>query len=103
MRVAIPHDLPRDEVTRRLRERSHEIADHMPGGVAQVVTDWPSEDQMNLNIQAMGQDLKGVVDVEDSQLVFEIALPMALSFLEPMISGAVKQQGQKMLSAPADE
>jgi len=103
MRVAIPHDLPRDEVTRRLRERSHEIADHIPGGMAQVATDWPSDDQMNLNIQAMGQDLKGVVDVEDGQLVFEIALPMALSFLEPMISGAVKQQGQKMLAAPSED
>ncbi len=103
MRVAIPHDLPREEVTRRLRERSHEIADHIPGGMAQVTTDWPSDERMNLNVQAMGQDLNGVVDVEDNQLVFEIALPPALGFFEPIISGAIKQQGQKMLEAPAKD
>ena len=46
----------------------------------------------------MGQNLRGIVNVEESQLVFEIALPPALSFLEPIISGAIKQQGQKLLT-----
>ena len=103
MRVAIPHDLPRAEVQRRLKERSHEIADHIPGGMAKVTTGWVSDDRMNINVSAMGQDLRGVVDIEDNQLVFEIALPMALSFVEPIISGAIKQQGQKMLEAPASD
>lgn len=97
MRVAVPFDIPRETVRERLRDRSHEIADHIPGGMAEVITDWPSEDRMNLTVRAMGQDLKGTVDIEDSQLVFQIALPMALSFIEPMIAGAIKQQGQKLL------
>ena len=103
MRVAIPHDLPREEVKRRLKDRSHEIADHIPGGMAQVTTDWPNEEQMGINVAAMGQNLRGNVDIEDGQLVFEIDLPLALSFIEPMISGAIKQQGQKMLEAPSEE
>ncbi|MFZ1741468.1 MAG: polyhydroxyalkanoic acid system family protein [Pontixanthobacter sp.] len=102
MRVAVPHDLPRDEVRKRLRERSHEIADHIPGGMAQVSTDWSGEDRMGINVSAMGQNLSGVVDIEDGQLVFQITLPLALSFVEPMISKAIKQQGQKMLAPPAD-
>ena len=102
MRVAIPHDLPREEVTRRLKERSHEIADHIPGGMAQVSTGWPSNDRMSINVNAMGNDLAGMVNIEDNQIVFEIDLPMALSFVEPIISGAIKQQGQKMLEAPSD-
>ena len=102
MRVAIPHDLPREEVTRRLKERSHEIADHIPGGMAQVSTGWPSDDRMSINVNAMGNDLAGMVKIEDNQIVFEIDLPMALSFVEPIISGAIKQQGQKMLEAPSD-
>ncbi len=97
MRVAVPFDIPRETVRDRLRNRSHEIANHIPGGMAEVMTDWPSEDRMNLTVRAMGQDLKGTVDIEDSQLVFQIALPMALSFIEPMIAGAIKQQGQKLL------
>ncbi len=97
MRVAVPFDIPRDTVRERLRSRSHEIADHIPGGMAEVVTDWPSDDRMNMTVRAMGQDLNGVVDIEENQLVFQIALPMALSFIEPMIAGAIKQQGQKLL------
>lgn len=98
MRVAIPFDISQDVARERLKSRSHEIADHIPGGMAQVSTDWPSDDRMNITISTMGQSLRGIVNVEESQLVFEIALPMALSFLEPMISGAIRQQGQKLLT-----
>ncbi len=98
MRVAIPYTIPQDVARERLKSRSHEIADHIPGGMAQVTTDWPSDDRMNLTISTMGQKLRGTVDIEESQLVFEIALPPALSFLEPMISGAIRQQGQKLLT-----
>ncbi len=98
MRVAVPFDIPRAEVRDRLKNRSHEIAHQIPGGVAEVETDWPSEDRMNLTVNALGQKLRGTVDIEDNQLVFQIALPMALSFIEPVVAGAIKQQGQKLLT-----
>lgn len=97
MRVAIPHDLPRETVRERLRSRSHEMGDHIPGGMAEVTTSWPSEDRMAMRVSAMGQNLDGHVDIEEGQLVFDIALPPALAFVEPMIAGAVRQQGQKLL------
>ena len=46
MRVAIPHQLEREEVRRRLRDNSHKIADNIPGGV--VTTEWPSTDRMTM-------------------------------------------------------
>lgn len=98
MKVPIPHELPKEEVRRRLKERSHEMADHIPGPMAEVVTDWPSEDRMNMTIRAMGHDLVGTVDIEDSRLVVEVTLPPMLGFMEPVISGAMKNQGQKLLS-----
>lgn len=98
MRVAIPFDLSRDVVRERLKSRSHEIAEHIPGGMAEVSTDWPNDDQMNLTISTMGQNLRGIVNIEESQLVFEIELPPTLGFLEPIISGAIRQQGQKLLT-----
>jgi len=39
----------------------------------------------------------GNVDVEDTQLLFNVTLPPMLSFLEPMIAGAIRQQGPKLL------
>ena len=97
MRVAIPHSLENDVVRERLKSKSHQIADHIPGGAA-VRTAWPTEDRMTMDIAAMGQNLHAHVDLQPGQLVFEVPLPPALSFIEPMIAGAIQSQGQKLLS-----
>ncbi len=97
MRFTLPHDLGREEVRRRLKERSHEIADHIPGGMASVDTHWPAEDRMQLTVNAMGQQVAGDVEVHDTQVIFEIALPPALSFFEPMVEGALKSKATKLL------
>ncbi|MGB7406935.1 MAG: polyhydroxyalkanoic acid system family protein [Pontixanthobacter sp.] len=101
MRVAVPHDLPKAEVQRRMRGSTDQIADHIPDGIAQVKTDWASEDCMNIMVTAMGQELRGTVTIEDRQMVVEMALPLALSFVEPMVAGAIRQQSEKMLEGPA--
>lgn len=98
MRVPIPHELPREEARRRLRDNAHKMVEHIPGPMAEVLTDWPSEDCMGLTIKAMGQTLRGTVEIEDHQLVVEIALPPLASFMEPVIAGAMKEQGQKLLA-----
>ena len=100
MQVAIPHNLPREEVRRRLRENSHSLGDSIPGGMAEVATSWPTEDRMRLSIRAMGQMVDGHVDVEDSQVLFTVALPPALGFLQPMVEGAIRQQGHRLLEGP---
>jgi hypothetical protein len=98
MRVAVPHSLDRAEVRRRLDTRRDDMAGFIPGGLAQIETSWSGEDRMMMVIRAMGQELTGHVDVEDTQVVFEIELPPGLSFVEPMISGALEDKGRKLLS-----
>ena len=46
----------------------------------------------------MGQGIDGRVLIEDAQVVFEVDLPPALSFVEPMIAGAIRDKGQKLLT-----
>jgi hypothetical protein len=99
MRVAIPHTLDNDTVRERLRTKSHEIGDSIPGGAA-VRTSWPNDDRMTMDIVAMGQNLHAHVDLEPGQLVFEVPLPPALSFIEPMVAGAIRSQGAKLLAPP---
>lgn len=98
MRVAVPHSLPKPEVRRRLDEKQDSIAGFVPGGMADVATSWASEDRMLMTIRAMGQEIVGNVDIEDSAVVFTIDLPLALSFVEPMISGALEEKGRKLLA-----
>lgn len=102
MEVAIPHQLTREEVRRRLRDNSDRMGDAIPGGMADITTSWPSEDRMAMAISAMGQSMEGHVDIEDNQVVFSIELPMALSFVKPMVEGAIRQQGQALLAPPKD-
>ena len=97
MRVPIPHALPKEEVRHRLSSRSHEIRDFIPGGMAEVSTAWPNEDTMTLAVRAMGQGINGRVLIEDTQVVFEVDLPPALAFVEPIIAGAIRQKGTKLL------
>lgn len=101
MEVALPHDLGREEVRRRLKDNAHRISDNIPGGMAEVVTSWPSEDRMDMSISAMGQLMRGHVDIEDSQVVFWVDLPPALGFIKPIVEASIRDQGQRMLAPPS--
>jgi len=102
MRMTLPHELGREEVRRRLKERSHEIADHLPGDMAQVETQWPSDDQMNLAVTAMGQQVHGTIEISDTSVVLDFTLPFSLSFFKPLIESTLKSKGQKLLEKTPD-
>jgi hypothetical protein len=98
MRVAIPHELGREEARQRLQCRAHEIANFIPGGMADVQAAWPSEDRMTVQVTAMSQTVDCSVAIEERQVVFTVQLPPALSFIEPMIRSALQANGRKLLS-----
>ena len=102
MRVPIAHQLPKEEVRNRLRARTGEIRNFVPGGMADVTTSWPDDDTMNLTVKAMGQGVDGRVLIEDHQVVFEVNLPPALSFFEPIVANAIAQKGTKLLEQKND-
>ncbi len=101
MEVAIPHSLGREEVRRRLSASSNSIADAIPGGMAQVTTEWLGEDSLSMAINAMGQALTGRIDIGDTQVVFTMDLPLALGFIKPIVESTIQQAGQKLLAGPA--
>ena len=98
MRVAIPHRLGKNQACKRLDSRVHELADHVPGDMAEVETSWTGPDRMDLVIKAMGQTLRGELVVEESEVVITMDLPFTLTFVEPMIASAIRENGQKLLS-----
>ena len=97
MRITVPHSLGRDEVRRRLHGRLPEVAQFVPGGLAEVETGWANEDRATLLIRAMMQEISGTIDIEDTHVVFTVILPPALSFVEPAIRGAIEDKGRKLL------
>ena len=97
MRVPITHNLGRDEARRRLQARSGDIATLMPGGMAEVTVNWPSEDRMDLCVKAMGKTVDSYIEVGDSAVTVVIDLPPALAFFAPLVRGAVEKNAQKLL------
>ncbi|MBV7265097.1 polyhydroxyalkanoic acid system family protein [Erythrobacter ani] len=97
MRVNLPHDLGKEEVRKRMRERSHEIAGYFPPGMATIKTSWPDDDQMDLVVTAVGQRIEGAVEVYDDEVVIEMNLPAMLGFLRGTLEHAVRTQGTKLL------
>ena len=97
MRIALPHNLGKEEARRRVRERSGEIANFIPG-FASVTTSWQGDDRMALAVGAMGQELTGAIEVGESEVAFTVELPAALSFSEPMIRNQIEAKGRKLLT-----
>lgn len=97
MRVHLPHTLGKEEVRRRMRERSHEIAGYFPAGMATIDTSWPDEDQMDLRINAVGQRITGAIELYPDEVVIDLDLPPMLSFLRGTIERSVKTEGAKLL------
>jgi len=98
MRVTLPHDLPKDEVRRRMRVHAGEIADFFPAGLAKVTTDWPTEDRMSITAEVVGYAIPGGVDIRDKEVVIEMELPLILGLMKGPLEIAVKKEGRRLLA-----
>lgn len=98
MQIAIPHQLGREEVRRRLSSSSNQIADAIPGGMADVTTEWVSDDSLSLAITVLGQVIAGQIDIADEDVLFTIEIPIALGFIKPIVESTIQQAGQKLLA-----
>jgi hypothetical protein len=98
MRVRLPHDLPKEEVRRRMRAHSDEIAGFFPPGLARVTTGWPHEDRMDITAEVMGMSIPGGVDVRDGEVVITMDLPLLLSVMKAPLEAAVKKEGGRLLA-----
>ncbi len=97
MRVPLPHKLGKEEVRRRMHERSHEIAGYFPPGMATIETSWSDEDQMDLVVTAAGQKIYGAVEVYDEEVVIAMDLPPLLGFLRGTLERSVRKEATKLL------
>ncbi len=97
LNVSIPHKLGREEAKRRLKSRIGELSGHIPGGAADVRTNWPTEDRMHLDVEAMGQTVSTVLDVEENAIRLQMQLPAMLSFMSGAIEKAIRKKGGEIL------
>ena len=94
--VELPHKLGREEARRRIAGNVHRLEDHIPGGAAQVSSNWVG-DQLNLDITAMGQKVAALIDVEETKVRCRVMLPGMLAFFAAPIEAALNIKGRDLL------
>jgi putative polyhydroxyalkanoate system protein len=93
--VDLPHSLGKEEARRRIANNVHKLQEHIPGG-AQVQSGWTG-DQMNLDVQAMGQAVTATIDVQDSKVRLRVLLPGMLGMFSGVIQAALQKKGSVLL------
>jgi hypothetical protein len=94
--VDLPHSLGAEEAKNRMRGGIGKLKDHIPGGQAQVESRWEG-DRMHLRVQAMGQEVSGHIDVEETKVRLELVLPAFLSLFAGKIEALMRSRGGEML------
>ncbi len=90
IQVDLPHKLGRDEARRRIANNIHKLTDHIPGGAAQVESSWTG-DELDLNVNALGQTVDAKIGVEESKIRVRVMLPGMLA----MFAGPIEAMLQK--------
>jgi putative polyhydroxyalkanoate system protein len=93
--VDLPHSLGKDEARRRIANNVHKLTEHIPGG-AQVQSGWAG-DQLNLDVQAMGQSVNATIEVQDKKVRVRVLLPPMLGMFSGMIQAALQKKGDVLL------
>lgn len=94
--VDLPHNLGADEAKRRMRGGIGKLKDHIPGGSAEVQSNWEG-DRMNLRVQAMGQEVAGHMDVKEKTVRVELMLPGMLAMFARPIEAMLRSSGTELL------
>ena len=96
--IDVPHRLGRAGARERLRARFAELGGHMPGGIGEVRASWPGEDEMALEVSAVGQTIPAKLEVMDEVVRVHVSLPPMLAYFSGLIGAAVREQGTKLLT-----
>jgi hypothetical protein len=95
--VEIAHSLGKAEAKRRIASRIGELHKHIPGGMADVTSSWPSPDRLELRVVAMGQAVDATLDIEERLVRVRLMLPLFLSMMAGPIAALVRSRGEELL------
>jgi hypothetical protein len=93
--VDLPHKLGAEEARRRIERNVDKLTNHIPGG-AKVGSRW-SGDRLDLDIDAMGQQVGAMIDIQESVVRLTMTLPPALAFFSGMLEPLIRKQGAQLL------
>ncbi len=94
--VSIPHQLGREEATRRLKGGLTRAAAAVP--VLSVDEERWEGDRMFFRVRALGQAAAGQIEVGDDHVRLEVTLPWLLQRFAEAAQAAIRKRGQLLLT-----
>ena len=94
--VSIPHQLGREEATRRLKAGLTRAAASIP--VLKVDEERWDGDRMMFRVRALGQAASGQIDVAEDHVRLEVMLPWLLQRFAEMAQIAIRDRGKFLLT-----
>jgi hypothetical protein len=94
--VSIPHQLGREEATRRLKVGLTRAASSIP--VLKVDEERWDGDRMMFRVRALGQAASGHLDVADDHVRLEVTLPWLLQRFAEVAQVAIRNRGKLLLT-----
>lgn len=97
--VTISHSLGRDEARRRLDQSLGCVRARLPALVSSIDYDW-NEFRLDFRLTAMGQNIKGLTEVEDRLVRIQLSLPLLLRILSKVIIDRTRRECARVLGKP---
>jgi hypothetical protein len=94
--VLIPHRLGKDEALRRLKS-GIEKAESQFSSVFTVQEQAWNDNRLQFQVRALGQAVRGSIEVEDVQVRLDVQLPWVIARLAAKIQQVVQKQGTGLL------
>jgi hypothetical protein len=94
--IDLPHTLGTEEARRRIAAGTNKLASHIPGGAAEVTSNWAGN-RLDIGVTALGQKVAARIDVEETNVRLEVLLPGMLGMFSGQIEKLVRSRGGELL------
>jgi len=97
LKISIPHNLPQGEALQRIKDAITQAKAEHSDKIKDLLEKW------NGNVgtfggSAMRQAASGTITVNASEIVFDLALPFAVTFFKGKIEAGIREFTTKLLS-----
>src|SRR4051812_28358061 len=94
--LSLPHDLPPDEVKRRVVTAIADARSKHPGVLKDAHERW-TDNQIDFVARAMGKDITGRIVIEPRVVHVSVELPLILAMFASKIKPQLQTEGRKLL------
>jgi putative polyhydroxyalkanoate system protein len=98
MRVTVPHRTTKEAAKKKLQTLAEQMLREHGHRIEDVDQRWEG-DQLFVSMKARGFNVKGTVEVTDTDVIVDGKLPLIAKPFESKIKSTIEKEGQKVFSA----